>query len=257
MLLLAKNYKDDFDPTGWHLSEKIDGIRAFWNGKQLISRNNIPFNAPDWFIECLPSNVQLDGELWISRKGFNEVSSVVRTEKGSDWSRVQYLLFDIPRTDFGPVENRWSILQKLVIKINRDHIKMIPNTICQGHDHLHKLLSLVIEHEGEGIMMRKPGSMYVNKRSDTLLKVKKFYDEEAIVTGHNVMMSNGREVTGMMGSLKCVNESGDEFKVGTGFTDHERKNPPKIGSKITYKYFEKSKDGAPRFPVFVCVRDYE
>lgn len=81
MLLLAKNYKADFDPTGWHLSEKIDGIRAFWNGKQLISRNNIPFNAPDWFIECLPSNIQLDGELWISRKGFNEISSVVRTEK--------------------------------------------------------------------------------------------------------------------------------------------------------------------------------
>lgn len=98
-------------------------------------------------------------------------------------------------------------------------------------------------------MLRDPESMYENRRSKTLLKVKTFHDDEAVVIGHKP--GTGR-CLGMVGALKVRNTHGVEFEVGSGMTDEIRKHPPKIGTKITYKYQEFNKDsGKPRFPTYM------
>ena len=75
-LLLLKVYKDQ-NITGWVMSEKLDGIRAYWDGKNLISRGGNIIYAPKWFTKDYPS-FELDGELWTKRKDFENISSIVR-----------------------------------------------------------------------------------------------------------------------------------------------------------------------------------
>jgi len=65
---------------------------------------------------------------------------------------------------------------------------------------------------------------------------------------------NGGKYTGLLGALLCQLENGVEFKIGTGFSDVLRKNPPVIGSEVTFKYQGMTKYGKPRFPVFLRVR---
>ena len=68
-LLLAESWDNAADLSDWWMSEKLDGVRAYWDGKQFLSRHGNIYYAPDWFIEGLPT-VPLDGELWIDRKTF-------------------------------------------------------------------------------------------------------------------------------------------------------------------------------------------
>lgn len=259
--LLAKKYSTDIDPTGFHLSEKIDGIRALWDGKNLISRNGNILPSPTWFSEGFPLNIPMDGELFLGRQKFNETSSIVRSgSKDKGWNQIVYLTFDIPHTDAGVVEERWDALRKLVGHVSKPNLQFVPQTVCKGRDHLFQLLDLVTAQGSEGLMLRRPKSHYVRSRSDSLLKVKKFLDGEAIVTGYQeseINTEGKKHLIGSMGALLCNTMDGVPFKVGTGFSDAQRLDPPKIGSMITVKYQELSEDGVPRFPVFVGARDYE
>jgi DNA ligase-1 len=74
--------------------------------------------------------------------------------------------------------------------------------------------------------------------------VQTFYDAEARVTGY--VPGKGR-LAGITGALKCEMESGKKFNVGTGLSDKQRRNPPKIGAIITYRFQELTRDGVPRF----------
>ena len=96
-------------------------------------------------------------------------------------------------------------------------------------------------------MLRKPGSKYEGKRSSTLLKMKKMLDDEATVIKH--VPGQGKH-TGRLGALFCQLANGKSFKIGTGFSDKDRENPPDIGSVVSFAYQELSRDGIPRFPVF-------
>jgi len=122
---------------------------------------------------------------------------------------------------------------------------------CKGLDHLLSTLDQVLKVGGEGLMLREPRSKYVQDRTNVLLKVKTFHDEEAKVTGHR--KGEGR-LMGLIGAIECVLPNGKEFSIGTGFSDHQRKHPPKIGEIVTFKYQELSDNGHPRFPVFIRVR---
>ena len=70
-LMLAHNYDPEkHDPTGWLMSEKLDGVRCFWDGKgNMYTRNGNPFFAPEEFKAKLPK-IALDGELWTERNDF-------------------------------------------------------------------------------------------------------------------------------------------------------------------------------------------
>jgi hypothetical protein len=90
---------------------------------------------------------------------------------------------------------------------------------------------------GEGLMLRKAAALHRGGRNTDLLKVKEFQDDEAIVTGHE---EGAGRLAGLLGALVCRARNGMVFKVGSGFTDEQRSfaKAPKVGSVITYKFFE-------------------
>jgi len=259
-VLLAENFSTDINPTGWYVSEKLDGVRAIWDGENLLSRNGKIFPAPPWFKDRLPKHTKLDGELWLGRKMFEQASSIIRSgSKDKGWNKLTYMVFDIPEISAAPVEMRWKTLTEVVNHSCFPQLKMLQQVKCDGFEQLMKLLDVVVDIGAEALMLRKPGSRYEPKRSSTLLKLKKFFDDEATVVGYTELLSAGQVVPGSVGAIECLTTKGVKFKVGTGFTLAQRKASamPPIGSKITYKYQELSKTGVPRFPVYVGVRDYE
>jgi DNA ligase-1 len=252
-VLLAEAWDGVVEVKDWWISEKLDGVRAYWDGTQFLSRLGNRFFAPDWFTAGLP-DFPLDGELWLDRKQFQRTISIVRRQDQSEhWKTIRYLVFDAPQlTD--PFEERLKAVEelfqskKLAYASKHEHIR------CTGIPHLKEELARVEALGGEGLMLRQPGSKYVIGRSSTLLKVKSFFDAEAEVIGHQG--GAGRH-KGRLGALQVRLPDGTEFHVGTGFSDKQRENPPPVGSKITFRYQELSDGGVPRFPSYVGLRQDE
>jgi DNA ligase-1 len=253
--LLAETYGPGIDPTGYYMSEKLDGLRCLWNprNRTFYSRTGKVYAAPKFFSEKLP-NVLLDGELWLGRGMLERTNSIVRSAQDKGWTDVRFCLIDIPDRDAGPFEARQEVLRSLARVGMGERVQVIPHTRCTGPEMLEQALSLVIAQGGEGIMLRKPGSLYEHRRSFTLLKVKRFMDDEAVVVGYQPA-KNG--MTGLMGALLCVRPSGMHIKVGTGFDLKIRRNPPPIGCTITFRFCEVTSSGKPRTPSFVRIRPPE
>lgn len=249
-LLLAESWDNAADLTDWWMSEKLDGVRAYWDGKQFLSRQGNIYYAPDWFIAGLPS-VALDGELWIGRKKFQRtVSTVRRQDKNDLWKEVRYLVFDAPAAG-GGFEERLAFLKDALAKGAAKFARQHAHARCQSLEALKAELARIEALGGEGLMLRQPGSKYVTGRSSTLVKVKTFHDAEAVVTGHQA--GAGRH-KGRMGALLVKLPDGTDFAIGTGFSDRERENPPPVGATVTFRYQELSEAGVPRFPSWVGVR---
>jgi DNA ligase 1 len=248
-LLLAESWDGVMAPTGWWMSEKLDGVRAYWDGEKLISRLGNKFYAPEHFLSRLKQiKDPLDGELWMGRKLFQKTVSLVRRQK-DEWKDVYYLVFDAPAFN-GTFEQRQDRLTKLFTTTLKDSDTVFPvtQTVCAGVDHLKEYLAGITSNGGEGVMLRQPGSKYEAGRSRTLLKVKNFKDEEATVVAH--LGGRGKH-KGRLGAVEVELTNGKKFRIGTGFSDAERFDPPPIGSVITFRYQELTEGGIPRFPAYV------
>lgn len=231
----------------WWMSEKLDGLRAVWDGTTFVSRTGNPFDAPKEFTEGFPSDMVLDGELFCGRGNFDKASSLVRSMGGSydQWDgSVTYEVFDAPLLQ-EPFEGRMKTLESVIGPLR--HANLVTQELVRDANHLQEKLASIEADDGEGLMLRKKGSGYEFRRSDLLLKVKTMDDAEAEVIGHEE--GKGKH-TGRCGALLCVLPSGKKFKVGSGLTDAQRNKPPPIGSTITFGYFELTKGGVPRFPTF-------
>jgi DNA ligase-1 len=249
-LLLAERWDNAQDLAGWWLSEKLDGVRAYWDGKSLISRLGNRFHAPDWFVEGLPE-IPLDGELWIGRRAFQRTVGVVRRQDQTDlWKQVRYVAFDAPDVDCA-FEGRLAAIRAHIERHGPPYLAAHEHVICTGLDHLRAELARIEALGGEGLMLRQPESRYEVGRSLTLLKVKNFRDAEARVLEQ--LKGAGRH-KGRLGALLVELADGTRFSVGTGFSDAEREAPPPVGSVITFRYQELSEGGVPRFPSFVRMR---
>src|SRR5580658_4394840 len=158
-LLLAEKWDNAADLSDWWMSEKLDGVRAYWDGKQFLSRQGNLFHAPDWFIEGLP-DVPLDGELWIDRKKFQRTVSIVRRQdKNELWNEVRYLVFDAPSAG-GGFEQRLANLKDTLISRKPKFARAHEHILCGDVDSLRKELTRVETLGGEGLMLRQPGSKY-------------------------------------------------------------------------------------------------
>ena len=231
------------------MSEKLDGVRAYWTGEEFVSRLGNRYLAPDWFTEGLPSH-PLDGELWIGRGHFQKTVSVVRRAKGGElWREVRYLVFDAPEQG-GHFEARHEHLSEL-LAAQAPFAEAVAHERCEGPDHLQEELARIEELGGEGLMLRQPKSPYEVGRSWTLLKVKSFCDAEAKVVGYTAGKGKHK---GKTGALCLVTPEGIEFSVGTGLSEKERLDPPAIGSIVTYRFQELTNKGVPRFPTYVGER---
>ncbi|MDP2269564.1 MAG: DNA ligase [Archangium sp.] len=249
-VLLAHKWENDVDLTGWWLSEKLDGVRAYWDGERFISRLGNEFFAPKWFTAALPKS-PLDGELFGGRKQFQRTVGIVKRQDASDlWKELQYVVFDAP-SHGGVFEERVAFIEATLKTLDVKWLVAHKHELCNGTEHLRAELARVEGLGGEGLMVRQPRSRYEAGRSNTLLKVKSFHDTEARVLGHVAGLGRHK---GRLGALLVELPDGTQFNVGTGFSDVERENPPKVGSIITFRYQELSNSGTPRFPSYIGER---
>lgn len=249
-LLLAQKWEPHHDPTGWWMSEKLDGVRAYWNGQTFLSRLGNEFMAPDWFTDGFPEH-PLDGELWLDRGAFQTTVSIVRRQdRGKQWQKIRYLIFDAPDHG-GPFEDRLDFIGGTFADGVLEYASALAHEVCEGFDHLANELERIESLGGEGLMLREPKSAYVGSRSTSLLKVKTFFDAEAQVLGYTA--GAGRH-KGRVGALELVMKDGTRFSCGTGLSDAERDDPPAIGSVVTFRYQELTDGGVPRFPSYVGAR---
>lgn len=247
-VMLAHAYDESVDPTGWWYSEKLDGVRAYWNGTDFVSRQGNIFKAPDWFKRGLPDH-PLDGELWIGRQKFQETVGIVKRMNGGDlWKKVQYIVFDVPHLD-GPFESRIRYASQCGQP--GSFMRVLGHARVESQEHLLGLLKEFEAAGAEGLMIRKPGSLYEVGRSHSLLKVKPFKDAEAMVVGHEPGKGKHK---GRVGALVVMLPDGKQFCLGTGMSDADRENPPAIGTTVTFRYTELTSGGIPKCASFVRVR---
>ena len=249
-LLLLKSYKEDVNVTGWLMSEKLDGIRGYWTGKKLISRSGKEFAVPKWFIKDFPP-FEIDGELWTKRGDFEHISSIVNKQKPHDgWREISYNIFEVPHQKGGLIK-RLEFLKKWLQKHPNKFIKIIPQHICKGSQHLKSELRRVEKFGGEGLVIRNPLALYIEKRTSQALKVKSFQDDECVVSGYT--KGHGK-FEGMVGALIC-SWHGKVLKIGSGLSLEERKKPPIVGDSVTFKYNGFTRYRKPRFPIFLRIRE--
>ena len=255
-VLLAKEYKDDIDPTGMLASEKYDGVRAIWDGKNLRSRNDKIFYAPQWFLDVLPKNYPLDGELFLKRGSFEATFSIVSKKVPIDeeWKRIKYVVFDLPNSDQIFV-NRLVELQNIVCQIPKCPIEFAEHFVIQSKNHMKQMFQNIVSQGGEGIMLRDPKSLYQQKRTKNLLKLKPTDDAEAVI--ESMVEGQGKD-SGRMGALKVhlAKNPSIKFKIGSGFTDKLRQDfwdaqEHYIGNEVTFGYKGLTAKGVPRHPVFI------
>lgn len=251
-LSLASDYRSGLDLSEYFVSEKLDGVRAYWDGHQLIARSGNPIRAPDWYTANFPASA-LDGELWIARGRFDELSGIVRQSRpdSAGWHRVRYMVFDLPRSTQSFTE-RLSQLQQIVSLAQVPWLQSVSQFRVADEAVLMNTLARVTAGGGEGLMLRRDSSLYHTRRNSDLMKLKPLRDAEATVVAH--LPGRGR-LEGMMGSLLVETSEGRRFRIGTGFTDAERRAPPPLGATITYQFSGFTSTGLPRFARYLRVRE--
>lgn len=250
--MLANDYDDaDVDVSRYWVSEKYDGVRAYWDGKHLVTRAGNTIHAPEWFTRDWPIE-PLDGELWAGRGQFEQVTATVRDLEPDDeaWRHIRFMVFDLPARG-ETFSSRLEILRSLLAPTHIDWLSAVTQSRVADDAALHLQLETIAAAGGEGLMLHKEDSLYRAERNDDLLKLKPYHDAEARVIAH--LPGQGKYL-GMLGSLLVRAANGAEFRIGTGFTDEQRRHPPPIGSSITYSYHNLTARGIPRFARFLRVR---
>jgi DNA ligase-1 len=242
---LAETFRGDVDPSAYWISEKLDGVRAVWDGRELRFRSGRLVAAPAWFLAGLP-NRPLDGELWLGRGRFDELSGIVRKAQPSDddWRDVKYMVFELPRGS-GPFGERSERLKAIVAAAGVPWLAAVEQYRVADRRELMSKLDEVVNGGGEGLVLHRAEAPYATGRSGNLLKLKPQQDAEATVIGYEP--GRGR-LSGMVGALRLRTPAGKEFRIGSGLSDDLRRAPPAVGTLVTYRYQELTRDGVPRFP---------
>lgn len=251
-ILLANVYREQIDVSRYLVSEKLDGVRAIWDGKVLRFRSGKTIHAPEWFIAGLPKQ-PLDGELWIGRGRFEQVSGIVRRDvpEEAGWREVRFMIFELPGA-YGSFRERADQIRIVVQKTQVPWLQAVEQFSVGDRVRLKKRLDDVVRGGGEGLMLHLADAAYETGRSDVLLKLKPWQDAEALVVAHQP--GKGR-FAGYLGALKVRTQDGREFLLGTGFSEAQRQQPPAIGTTVTYRFRDLTSKGMPRFASFVRIRD--
>lgn len=247
-LMLARDAKLDIDPAGYLVSEKFDGVRAVWDGRTLRFRSGLPVNAPDWFLARLPGQ-RLDGELWLERGQFEVLSGIVRkaVPVDAEWRTLRYQLFDLPGAA-GNFAARAKQIQSVARLAAWQQLLAIPQAAMADQAALRRRLDDVLRAGGEGLMLHRADALWNPGRSTALLKLKPMQDAEAVVVGH--VAGRGKHA-GRLGALQVRTPQGQEFLIGTGFSDEQREAPPPEGSSVTYRFRGLTATGLPRHASFL------
>lgn len=256
-LMLAKVYHAGISLSDYWVSEKLDGVRGYWDGEKLLTRGGERIAAPAWFTAGWPS-VPMDGELWAGRGQFSKAVSTVRQQTPNDdaWRTMRFMVFDLPAQG-GPFSDRIQALNSLLTDLAVPWLQVVAQGKVASHAALQDRLRKTVKLGGEGLMLHRGESLYKAQRNDDLLKVKTHEDSEARVVAH--VPGKGKHA-GQLGALLVEMPAGDDrpaqrFKLGTGFSDAERQDPPALGSLVTYRFRGLNDSGIPRFASFMRVRE--
>ena len=249
-VLLAKTAPANIDPAGYLVSEKLDGVRAVWDGKVLRFRSGRTIAAPAWFTAKLPKE-PLDGELWVGRGQFDVLSGIVRKAKPVDveWQKINYMVFELPAGS-GSFKDRALAIESIVNAVAWPQLQAVEQMTLANRATLQAKLDDVVQGGGEGLMLHLASAPLATGRSDALLKLKPLNDAEATVVGY---IAGKGKYAGLTGALTVKSADGQRFNLGTGLSDAQRKSPPAIGSKVTYTYRDVTPSGKPRFASFLRV----
>ena len=248
--MLPRTDDGESDISGWWMSEKLDGVRAAWDGRRLWSKNGRPFKPAPAFVAGLP-DFALEGELWGGRGTFERTASIVQKEEHHDgWLELRFAIFDVPGAA-GPFAVRIARAREWFAAHPSAHAFVIPQVPVLDRTQLQQEFRRIEAAGGEGVIVRNPGAPYIDGRSSEVLKVKSFADDEAVVVGH--VPGQGANL-GRLGSLLVELADGTRCKIGTGFSGAERDNPPPIGAVVTFKYYGRYRSGIPKFPSFLRIR---
>lgn len=253
-VLLASTFTNAIDPSAYWVSEKLDGVRALWDGKALRFRSGRAIHAPDWFTAGLPSH-PLDGELWIGRGQFERVSAAVRRHEPLDreWRTITYQIFELPGAG-GTFTDRIAAMRAAIDAANVPWLQLIEQLRITDRKTLKARLNEIVRNGGEGLMLHRADAVWQTGRSDALLKLKLHEDAEATVISH---LPGKGKYAGMCGALLVETSDGKRFRLGSGLSDAQRRSPPPIGSAVTYRYRGHTVNGLPRFATFLRIRPEE
>lgn len=248
--MLPQVYNDQSDIGGWLMSEKLDGIRGYWDGKQLLSKNGKILQPPPAFVEQLPP-FALEGELWGGRGTFEQTAAtVLHANADQGWLNLKFAIFDLPQTA-GTFSARLDKGKAWFAAHPSQYAFLIPQRQLRDRAELRQELQRIERLGGEGLIVRQPDALYTSGRSPLILKVKNYQDAEARVVAH--LPGKGRN-RGRLGALRVQLDDGTLFSLGSGFSDAERESPPPIGARVTFKFYGKYRSGIPKFSSFMRIR---
>lgn len=248
--MLPQTYTESCDITGWLVSEKLDGVRAYWDGAALWSKNGKPLHPPPEFVAQLP-DFAVEGELWGGRGNYEKTAAIVlQLQSHAGWRQLQLAIFDVPAAP-GTFIQRIAKVREWFTTHPSPYAFVIMQTPIRDRAELQQALRRVQALGGEGLIVRNPAALYAAGRSAEVLKVKEAADAEAVVIGH--LPGQGQNL-GKLGALLVERPDGTRFKIGSGFSAAERSAPPALGTVITYTHYGFFASGLPRFPTFVRIR---
>lgn len=239
-------------PSAYLVSEKLDGVRAYWDGSALFFRSGRQIQCPSWFTQSFPK-FPIDGELWMGRRDFEILSAATRRQHADDneWRQIKYCLFELPNGT-GTYQQRVQDLQNLSQQLQIPWLKVIEQQRFESKEKIHQFFLSLIAAGAEGIVLHQADAIYEGKRSDKIFKFKPYFDAEALVVKH---LPGTGKFQNMMGALLVEDRSGKRFRLGSGFDIDHRKLPPPVGTWLTFRYREVTGNGTPRFATFL--RQYD
>ncbi len=249
-LMLPEVYTNQVDVSGWLMSEKLDGVRGYWNGKQLLSKTGNVLSPPTVFVDDLPP-FPLEGELWAGRGTFEQTVAIVKKQHPhSGWLQLKLAIFDVPKAPGGFTE-RMAKAREWFTAHPSAYAFIVPQTEVHNSAELQRQLARIEKLGGEGLIVRKADAPYTAGRSAEILKVKNYQDAEARVIA---LLPGKNRNKGRLGALLVELDNGIQFKIGSGFSDAEREVPPPVGAVITFRFYGKYQSGIPKFPAFLRIR---
>lgn len=250
-LMLAKVYRPGIDLSAYWLSEKYDGVRGYWDGQRLLTRGGETVRAPAWFTAGWP-NEPMDGELWAGRGGFETAVSTVRQQQPDEqaWRGIRFMVFDLP-THPGVFSERIAAYNQRIQGLNQPWVQAVAQERITSHAALLKRLDRTVRAGGEGLMLHRGDALYRAARNLDLLKVKTHEDAEARVVAH---LPGQGKYSGLLGALLVETADGRRFRIGSGFTDEQRRAPPPLDTWITYRFRGLHESQLPRFATYLRVR---
>ena len=255
------------------IQPKLDGVRCLFTKDGAFSRNHKQFMnvkhielALESFFDQHP-DIVLDGELYNHKlkHDFEKIISLVRKQKPTDTDRldaqhlVQFHVYDyFDGVRYDSYDTRRD--QLICSNIYDAQIKFVAAKRVYDYDYAREIHSEYLSEGYEGSIIRLDG-LYKHGRSYDLMKFKDFSDSEATIIGYE--LGKGKR-TGTIGKFLMQDDEGIQFGCppGKGYTYKDLANMllkvnDYIGQRATFTYFQRTKAGSYRHPLFKAIRDYE